>query len=269
MASEKILVPVDFTDLSNKAVEQAVIISKKTGLGITLFHVLDSKSKPEATDELATKADFIHKSEEIDCDSKTMEGSIFNEIPKESKKEGYAMMIIGTHGIRGLKQKLLGADILKLISKVAIPVLVVQKNSGLKTSFDRMILPVATHKAYEKLVESTLFIASNFNSEVHLYAIERPGFEWPASLKHNIENTMARFSRAGVTIKRVVEPQTMLSVGFAKQTLQYAGKISADLVCMMSVPSEEYFYFAQQDKENLLMNELNIPVLSASDVDRV
>jgi hypothetical protein len=236
-------------------------------IGITLYHVLDKKSKPEATDELATKADFICKSEDIDCNSKTMEGNIFHEIPIESKKEEYALMIIGTHGIRGLKQKLLGADILKLISKVAVPVLVVQKNSELKAGFKRIILPAATHKAYDKLVESAIFFASNFQSEVHLYAIERPGFEWPASLKQNIERTKGRFTDAGVSIKLVVEPQTMLSVGFAKQTLQYAEKIDADMVCMMSVPSEEYFYFAQQDKENMLMNELEIPVLSASDVE--
>lgn len=35
---------------------------------------------------------------------------------------------------------------------------------------------------------------------------------------------------------------------------------------MMSVPSEEYHYFAQQDKENLLTNEGGIPVLCASNL---
>jgi nucleotide-binding universal stress UspA family protein len=267
MSTKRILVPVDFTDLSSEVTDQAIAISKKTGLGITLFHVLDKSSHPESTDELATKADFIQKSQGIECNSKTMEGSIFNVIPKESKEEDYALMIIGTHGIRGLKQKLLGADILKLISKVAVPAIVVQKDGPVIESMDRIILPAATHAAYDQLVKSVIFFATHYGSEVHLYTIERPGFEWPANLKQNIEATKKLFEDKGINLKRVSEPQTMLSVGFAKQTLQYAEQIHADMICMMSVPSEEYFYFAQQDKENMLMNEHLIPVLSTSNVE--
>jgi hypothetical protein len=36
----------------------------------------------------------------------------------------------------------------------------------------------------------------------------------------------------------------------------------------MSIPTDEYFYFAQQDKENLLTSEVGIPVLCASYTDK-
>jgi hypothetical protein len=40
------------------------------------------------------------------------------------------------------------------------------------------------------------------------------------------------------------------------------------MIAMMSVASDEYHYFAQQDKENLLGNESGIPVLCACNLFR-
>jgi hypothetical protein len=40
------------------------------------------------------------------------------------------------------------------------------------------------------------------------------------------------------------------------------------MIAMMSVSSEEYHYFAQQDKENLLTNETGIPVLCACNITK-
>ncbi|MCU0371571.1 MAG: hypothetical protein MUC31_09165 [Bacteroidales bacterium] len=134
-----------------------------------------------------------------------------------------------------------------------------------RLGFNRIILPVATHLAYENILRAVVLIAKQIDSEVHIYSIERPGFEWPDILKKNLEKTRAIFDSNGIRYIRVNEKQTVLSIGFSSQTLQYAKKTGADLIAMMSVPSEEYHYFAQQDKENLLTNEAGIPVLCASD----
>jgi nucleotide-binding universal stress UspA family protein len=157
----------------------------------------------------------------------------------------------------------MGADILRIITKVPVPVLVVQSTSPFRKSFSKIVLPVATHLAYEIILQAVVLIGKLFNSEVHIYSIERPGFEWPEQLKRNLEKTKVIFEEHEIRHIRINEKQTVLSVGFARQTLQYAQKIGADMIAMMSVSSEEYHYFAQQDKENLLTNEPGIPVLCA------
>jgi hypothetical protein len=173
-------------------------------------------------------------------------------------------MIIGTHGVRGLKQKLLGADILKLINKVPIPSLIVQDVSPLKENFERIVLPVASHESYINVIKAACFFARYYGSEVHIYSIEKPGYEWPEAMKKNVEAAKTAFDDRNVKYVRTREKQTVLSIGYARQTLKYAESIQADMVAIMSVPSDEYFYFAQQDKENLLTSELGIPVLCAS-----
>ncbi|NTV83273.1 MAG: hypothetical protein HGA23_03100, partial [Bacteroidales bacterium] len=134
---------------------------------------------------------------------------------------------------------------------------------------NKIVLPVATHQAYENILHAVVVIGKLFKSEVHIYSIERPGFEWPEMIKKNLEKTRAIFDENGINHIRVNEKQTVLSIGFAFQTMQYAKKTGADMIAMMSVSSEEYHYFAQQDKENLLTNESGIPVLCACNLLKI
>jgi hypothetical protein len=148
-------------------------------------------------------------------------------------------------------------------------VLVVQSTSPLQNEYKKIVLPVATHRSYENILNAVVLLGKVFQSEVHIYSIERPGFDWPDTLKRNLEKTKALFHKNGIAYTRVNEKQTVLSIGFAQQTLQYAQKVSADMIAVMSVSSEEYHYFAQQDKENLLTNEGGVPVLCTGNETKV
>jgi nucleotide-binding universal stress UspA family protein len=269
MPNKKILVPVDFTELSDKVIGQAAFLSNTSGMVLVLLHIAErSEDLASVKEKLAGKAIESSVKYKVTCDSKVREGSIFKEIQAETEENDYQLVVIGTHGVHGLKQKLIGADILRIISKIPVPTLVVQSTSPYRTSFDKIVLPVATHLAYSNILEAVVLIGKLFKSEVHIYSIERPGFDWPEQLKKNLEKTRKVFDENGIRHIRVNEKQTVLSVGFARQTLQYARKAKADMIAMMSVASDEYHYFAQQDKENLLGNESGIPVLCACNLFR-
>jgi nucleotide-binding universal stress UspA family protein len=269
MSHKKILVPVDFTKLSDKVIEQAAILSSTSGSGLVLLNIADrSADLASVKVKLAGKAIKASLKYNVTCDSAVREGSIFNEIQAEAEENDYLLVVIGTHGVRGLKQKLMGADILRIITKVPVPTLVVQSTSPFRTSFGKIVLPVATHLAYENILQAVVIIGKLFKSEVHIYSIERPGYEWPDQLKKNLEKTKEIFDKNGIRHIRINEKQTVLSVGFARQTLQYARKTGADMIAMMSVSSEEYHYFAQQDKENLLTNDSGIPVLCSCNLTK-
>lgn len=265
MIEKKILVPVDFTELSGKVIKQAAMISIRTGMGMQLLHVVKhDQEKAEALIRLSNLSDDCVSVHSVSCGSKVRTGSIFTEIPGESASPEYAMMIIGTHGIKGLKQKLMGADILKIVSKTAVPSLVVQASTHLKQDFGKITLPVASHESYARLVETVGYLATSFGSQVDLFSIEKPGYEWPESILKNIDMARNYLEEKSVQVIRTKEKQTVLSVGYARQTLQHAENSGSDLIAVMALASEEYHYFAQQDKENLVNNEQGIPVLFAS-----
>jgi nucleotide-binding universal stress UspA family protein len=263
----KIIVPTDFTKATDTAIMQAAVIALKTHADLILLHVVDDKSPSweESERTLKAEAEKIIREYGLQCDILLKTKNIFDVITPELCKTTYDLMVIGTHGIKGVKQKLFGADILKLVSKVPIPVLVVQEDSALVKNFTRIVLPVSSHEGFMIAVNTVMLFAGIFQTEVHLYSINKPGFTWPEQMKRNIDNAMSLFKTRGIQVIRIKEDQTLYSLGYAKQTLNYAKSINADGICMISVPSYEYYYFAQADKETMLENEFRIPILCASE----
>ena len=127
----------------------------------------------------------------------------------------------------------------------------------------RIVLPVASHTNFRSAIEAVCLVAGAFRSEVHLYSIQKAGFEWPEQLVANIEEATRTFESRKIKMKRVKEDQKVYSQGYAKQTLNYAKSIEADAICIMAIPSKEYYYFAQADKESMLLSDLRIPILCA------
>ncbi len=141
--------------------------------------------------------------------------------------------------------------------------LVVQEDSPLVESFRKIVLPFGSHDTFRFAVDAVLLFAAIYDVEVHLYSIYKPGFEWPVQMLANIEETIKKFEERGVRMIRIKEEQDGFSQGYARQTLQYAQKNGADILAMMSVASEEYYYMSKSYKEAILLNEFHLPVLCA------
>jgi nucleotide-binding universal stress UspA family protein len=261
----KIIVPTDLTKAADQAIKQAVVFAVATKSSLTLLHVLDGKSpsKEESEMQLSNIAAGILAQNGIHCEIMIREGSIFDVIPDVTREHDYDLMVIATHGMKGIKQMFFGSNILKLIAKVFIPVLVVQEGSPLIGPINKIVIPVSSHNTFIDAVYAVLMIAGTYNPEVHLYSIHKPGFDWPEQMFTNIENATQIFNSGNVRMIRVKEDQNVFSLGYAKQTLKYAHSVGADLICMMSASSKEYYYFAPSDKETMVLNEYHLPILCA------
>ena len=266
MNSNKILVPVDFTAAAQTAIEFASLIAEKSGLGITLLHISDEKSRQVSEASLMAQAEKLAKDKYLGCELRIRRGNIFTEIPKAAAEEDYELMIIGTHGFKGLREKFFGTDILRLVKEIPIPVIIIQKDKQITESgITTIVFPAGTHKAFTNNIKATISLAKLFDAEVHLYTTEKPGQEWSDALKSNIELARREFESQGIRYKRVTEKQTTFSMGYAKEILKYAKSVNADLISVMSIPTPEHYYFADSDKEMLLVNEAGIPILCTTD----
>ncbi|MFZ4520550.1 MAG: universal stress protein [Bacteroidales bacterium] len=259
----KIIVPTDLTRAANQAVRQAVVIARKAGFSLTLFHVQEAGPGSETIEKLKEEASLISKVEGVPCDVIVKTGNVLEQIVVMVCEKEYDLVVIGTHGSAGIRQKLFGADILKLVAKIPVPVMVVSEESPLIEEFNRIVLPVGSHDNFNQGVDAVLLLAGIFDVEVHLYSIQKPGFEWPARMLANIDETTRRFTEKGVKLVRKKEDQDDFSQGFARQTIRYARLIGADVLWMMSVASEDYYYMSKTYKESILFNEDHLPVLCA------
>ena len=140
---KNILVPTDFSSLSQSALEYARDLADNMNATIHILHVID-KSMPfvpgkqnlsESELTAAFEADarkqlsaFIAEAEN-DTDIKVIgmikHGIDFEEIVKYAKEVGADLIVIATHGRTGIMHSLLGSVAEKVIQHAKCPVLVI------------------------------------------------------------------------------------------------------------------------------------------------
>lgn len=272
MSKKRIVVPVDFSTASEQAVKQAIIISRTTDSSILLFHCMEQRSPEKRITDLKLVEENLEKlsahieSEGIQCSHIIADGSIFDQIPAIANRSDNYMMVIGTHGVQGIKQKMMGADILKIVRKIYIPCIIVQEECITNYS-NPVVFPVGGHLNFKKLAESTADYALKTGAEIHIFSINRKGDPISETIRQNTAQAKEIFTNKSVKFKHHSEDAYVISVGYAKQTLKYANLIGAGLLSIMSVNSDEHYYFAQSDKETMVNNEYNIPVFCVSGID--
>ena len=141
-----ILVPVDGSKLSAKAVKEAAAMARLTGAKVTLFHVAPdfggvyySESPLLATHYTAASfkaAVAKHAQKLLDAAAKPagMEVAtrhVISEFPydaivRAAAKEKCDLIVMASHGRSGVKGFLLGSETQKVLTHTKIPVLVVR-----------------------------------------------------------------------------------------------------------------------------------------------
>ena len=141
MEIKKIIVPVDFGKTSNKLVEFALYIAKQFSAEIGFCHVvepllpedlvLDSPSLGDLEKKMGTNAEeriasLIKDCEGkgITCGGKVLFGDTVDKIISYAKDQDANMIIIGTHGAKGLEKILLGKVAERVVQRSDCPCLV-------------------------------------------------------------------------------------------------------------------------------------------------
>jgi len=133
----EILVPVDFSECSKKAVTYAVALAKQFDAKLTLLHILppypaSSKRGYVGTDtahEGRSQLEVLRLTIGDIAPVETMlrRGTAHKEIVKAAQELGSDVIIISTHGYRALTHALLGSTVEQVVRRAPCPVLVVRE----------------------------------------------------------------------------------------------------------------------------------------------
>ena len=139
---KQILVPMDFSGCSRKALEYAVPFAEQLGARISLLHVVEPVVAPEFASLLVMEKDKAMKTargelnlvctqQEIPMrlirETLVRYGTPFQEIADAARGLKADLIIIGTHGYRGLKHALIGSTTERVVRHAPCPVLVVRQ----------------------------------------------------------------------------------------------------------------------------------------------
>ena len=138
---KKIMVPVDFSSCSQKAVHYAIPFAKKFGAELVLLHVVEplvllgapegvTEEVVESTEDVQQRLQNMRKLVPADIATKTLvrQGSPHFEIIEVAKEFGIDLVILSTHGRTGLEHVLIGSTAERVVRRLGCPVLVVREH---------------------------------------------------------------------------------------------------------------------------------------------
>lgn len=260
----KIAALVDLSEICRKAVEFGGLMASNSNSQLMLIHVLDSDSSEiEARESLKELSQFA--GDGVDVEIHVASGNFFSMIPTVIQDLEIDFVVVPTHGKVGLIQNLFGANILKLIKTLPVPSLVVQEGSTVGTNpLGNILFPVGPHKDFEVKINQTALLAKVFGSSVIIYTVRNDIRGISESLRSNIDAAKSVFDEKGVKHDVVSEEPASFSVGYAKHILNYAKQNSIDAISVMAQVSDDNGYIGNSDKENILLNTQQLPVLCAN-----
>lgn len=146
MAYQRILVPIDGSAASQRGLEEAIRLAHALGARITILHVQESAPVlaspdmaayvPQAMDDMRAAGRQIAEaaqkraeaagvaSEVVLVDSTGK--AVYEAIVGEARRLGADLMVLGTHGRRGLKRVLMGSDAEGVVREASVPVMLVR-----------------------------------------------------------------------------------------------------------------------------------------------
>lgn len=184
---KKILVPTDFSPNADKALDFAVQIAKQAKAEIILIHAceilnltfndhIDLKKEynqtiiDKAMESLSLLKKSIEDTEQLTVKIHLFQGTVTDTILKVSEDQHADLVVMGTLGNAGLKEKLFGSKTAEIIGKTNVPVLVV----GLLSEWDIPEKIALAVNEFEENPDTTRFIfelAGLFNATVHVVII--------------------------------------------------------------------------------------------------
>lgn len=265
-SDKNILVPTDFTKVGDTALDHAIVTSKALGASISVLHVIESKKGiSEARLKLETLKDRVKKEHNIDVTTMVRIGSIFEDIDKVASEIDASLIIMGTHGLRGM-QFITGSRALKIVTESAVPFIIVQERPIRNYGYQKLVVPLDLHKETKQKLSMVADMAHYFKSQVFLVS---PG-ETDEFLKNQLERNInfAREYMQERNINYTVEITASKSDGFVKSLLKYAAAVDADLLCIMNFYDNSFMsMFNQSYEQQVITNEAQIPVLCVNPVD--
>lgn len=272
----KILVPTDFSPAAENALDFACQMASVGNQEIVLLHIVSShtekllakkgKSKSELDDYMSELCEHANNEHAVAVTAKITEGSLISSIVDAASEHDIEWLLMGTHGTRGIRQALFGADALKIAEKCPVPVLTVPDKADVSKGINRILFPFGGHENFDNKVDAVAELAQHFNAEVEFYSIDRPASEVSRTILDDIKAAQDKYSAEGIVNTRTVEEVKSFSVGFAKQTIEYAENVGAQVIAVMSSDVGKLSFISSVDRENLINNDKGISILLVNEI---
>jgi nucleotide-binding universal stress UspA family protein len=245
MKKEKeILVAIDFSKCSIKALEYAISIANDVEANIMMVYV----DKPLSTESVYSKRGLEHQ-EKLVChfdkiikqhkstlngklEYKIRKGKIYSEIANQAKYGDSFLLVAGTHGVSGFEEFWIGSNAYRFVTSAPCPVITVREAFiWNKKHISKIILPVDSSIETRQKVPFTTDLAKAFGAEVHVLGVHSTKVKDVVALMEGY----ARQALEYIQDKGVpCHYKKYYCDNITNGTIDYAKEIKSELISIMS-----------------------------------
>jgi nucleotide-binding universal stress UspA family protein len=253
-------VPWDFTHVAGHALAHAVKISHMVGNDICLLHIVEpginAKDEAEKRTNLQQLTEENSKKYNVPISYHISKGSIFTAIAEFANEKEASLVVMGTHGMKGM-QKLTGSWALKVIVKSKMPFIVIQNPPADQERYHNIVFSVDFRGENKEKMKMAIFMGKYFESKIHMLVavstdkslIKKTNINLNFAVKYLIQNNID------------YEIHEVLKGNFAQQTIDFAQKINADLILIMTTKNITVAdYVMGASEQYIIANSSKIPV---------
>jgi len=187
----RILLLTDFSDVADHATAYTKLIAGQVHADVDIMHIINTpvdwsklplekeKLYPEVKAEIgksrARLSEMVMDFSKNDIEA--VESLVFNlgveNIPKHIDSDKYDLIIMGSHGSKGIKPFSIGSNAQSVIRKAELPVLVVKAAPAIKT-IKRVVFATTFEEDQRSFYKNMLNYVSDLKSDIDLLYINTP-----------------------------------------------------------------------------------------------
>ncbi len=253
-----IIVPHDFTEVGEYALEHALVIAKIMENDITLVHIVKEEDEVErATEKCKEVAERTFKKHYHEPKVIVRVGSIFTAIGEVALEVNANLVIMGTHGVKGM-QKLTGSWALKVIVSSPVPVVIVQAPPEHK-KFEKIVFPVNFKQENKEKHHWVNYLSKYYKAKFYIIKQEVKDKTFRQRVQSNLTFAKKYFQNKEIDFEIYTAPGKNK---FSTETVNYAVEIGADLILIMTTRDITLADYALgANEQQIIANKAKLPVM--------
>lgn len=273
----KIVVPVDFGDQSQIALEQAARLAHVIGGDITLMYVIETgglfgrfanpMNDEELKKEISAKLDELiaatEKKEGVKTDKIITHGTVYDKIAEVAEMLNARFIVMGTNGGKGkIRARFIGSNALRVVRESKVPVITI-KGKHHREGCKNIVLPLDLTKETREKVAKAIEFAKLYNSDIRIASVLFTTDEFIVNrLTRQLSQVKGFVEKAGVRCTAEIIKGIKGEESLGQIVIDYANKVEGDLIMIMTQQEQDIteLFIGSAAQEIILKSD--VPVLS-------
>jgi len=272
----KILVPTDFSECADFALNAACQLALITDSDITLFHAAElpddfgaqssedrlveqvQERMQNNIDELMTQRQAMAGSVGVKMHMKSCFGKFMETLIDYDKEHQFDLVVMGSYGASGKQEWFIGSNTQKLVRKLRKNILVI-KNPISNLSLKKVMFPSnLTESDREAFIEFLEFLKIFKTEEVHILAVNTSGwFNQPTPIMLELLKEFKALATGEYDCQTHYYSDYSVEAGIR----HFAEKYEIDLIAISNIDRSPIRRLFQGSNVEMLINHSEIPVL--------